>query len=126
MQTSNVRSVIIIVLVGIALLLAAVLGIRWMKDRATSYTQPATPVAEPAQPESPQSSPVQEQPAPSPQIAPVVSVPAIVAPPATPTPVAVVPATGPADVLVSIVGLSIVAFSISRYAQARRRLLTIR
>jgi len=125
-QNNTVRSLLLFFIIGVLLLAAVILGVRWARGRsdqiASSNSQPA--VQQPTEQQTQEQKQPEPQPAtsaPSPQPTTGLNKPAT-APVASSTP-SHVPATGIEDAILPIVALAATVFAASTYAQSRRRLV---
>jgi outer membrane biosynthesis protein TonB len=136
-QTDMMRSMIIYILIGVALLGAVILGVRWAKGRSDQYAQAgknptSTTTQQPAQkqPDSSKPSDQNKQQATTPPQQPAVK-PPVAAAPSTPQPqpapasnpsASRVPSTGIEDAVLPIFALALLTFASIRYLQSHRRL----
>jgi Flp pilus assembly protein TadB len=134
-HTSPIRSVLIFIAIGLVLLVAVVVGVRWAKGRSDQLAnankpqtvaqqptqQPATHAQTETQKKAEADKKAAEQKAADDKNT-VASTPNTGPAPVAPK---TVPSTGVEDVILQFFGLSLLAFLTIRYVDSRRRLNTI-
>lgn len=123
-HNNTVRSLLLFVIIGVLLLAAVILGVRWARGRSDQIATANQPtVQQPAPQQAQEQKQPEPQPAPAatpqPQAAPNTNKPA----PAPSTTPSHVPATGMEDAILPIMVLAATVFAATTYVQSRRRLI---